>query len=76
MTPLIATALDPLSRAALVNNSYSTITIMPELMLACIMMPPIVIMVSYSDAHADWANADIRILSLSRKRDRNPDGRK
>jgi hypothetical protein len=78
-TPLIATALDPLCHAAFVNDRRSAIRVAPNndiVTVPCVMMPPIAIMISYSDAHASRTNTDIRILSMRRKHDRNSDGRK
>jgi hypothetical protein len=62
-----------------VNDRYSAIAVAPDndiITVARVVMPPIPIMVSYADAHARRANADIRFLSMHGKHDCNPDGRK
>jgi hypothetical protein len=78
-TPLIAAALNPLCYAAFVNDCHPTIAIAPNndiITIACVVMPPITIMVSYSDTHANRSNTDIRLLSMRRKHDRDSNGRK
>ena len=78
-TPLVATALDPLCHAVFVNDRHSAIPVAPNndiITVACIVMPPIAVMVSYSNTHTIRTNTDIRVLSMRRKYDRNSDGRK
>jgi hypothetical protein len=77
--PLIATALNPLCHAAFVNDRHTAIAVAPNndiITLACVVMAIIAIMVSYSDTYASRTNADICILCIRRKHDRNSDGRK
>ena len=78
-SPLIATAFNPLCHAAFVNDRHSAIAVAPNnniITVACVVTPIIAIMVSYSDAHASRTNADLRILCIRRKHDRNSGGRK
>jgi hypothetical protein len=76
---LIAAALYPFSHAVFVNDRHSAPAIMPDndiITITCIVMPPIAIMVSYSNAHTNWPNADIGVLGMRRKHDCNSNGRK
>jgi hypothetical protein len=76
---LIATALDPFCHAAFVNDRHPAIAVAPNndiIALACVVVPIIAVMVSYSDAYAGRTDADIRLLCMRRKHDRNSDGRK
>jgi hypothetical protein len=78
-TPLIAAALNPLCHAVFVNDCHPTVAVTPNndiITIACVVMPPIAIMVSYSDAHANRSNTDIRLLGMRRKHDCNSNGRK
>jgi hypothetical protein len=58
------------------NDRHSAIAVT----VTCVVVPPIAVtvavMVSYTDAYATRANADISILRMCRNHDRNPDGRK
>jgi hypothetical protein len=64
-----------------VNDRHSAIAVAVApnndiITVACVVMPIIAIMVSYSDAHASRTNADKRLLCMRRKHDRNSDSRK
>jgi hypothetical protein len=58
-----------------VNDRHPAIAAVPYnnlITLTCVVMPIVVIVVSYSDAYAGWTDADVRILRMRRKRNRNP----
>jgi hypothetical protein len=72
---LIATALNPLCNATLVNDRHSAIAPVANnniITLTCVVMPIIAIVISYSDAYAGGTDADIRILCMCRNRNRDP----
>ncbi len=77
-TMLIAAALNPFCHAVFVNDCRPAVAVTPnnDIITIVVVMPPIAIMVSYSDVHANRSNADIRLLSMRRKRNCNSNGRK
>jgi hypothetical protein len=62
-----------------VNDRRPTIAVVSNndiITIACVMMPPIAVMVSNPDAYANWSNTDICILSMCGKHDCNSNSRK
>jgi len=66
---LIATALDPLRHSVLVDDRYAAMAV------TRIVVSPIAVTVMVSYAHANWTDADVRVLSMGRNRDCNSGGR-
>src|SRR5262245_49927885 len=78
-SPLIATAFNPLCHAVFMNDRHSVIACAPNnniITVAYVVTLIIAIMVSYSEAHASRTNAELLILCIRKKHDRNSGGRK
>jgi hypothetical protein len=56
-----------------VDNRYAAIAV-TRIVVSPIAVT-VAVVVSYADANATWTDADVRVLSMCRKRDRNSGGR-
>jgi hypothetical protein len=66
---LVPAAFDPLCHAIFMNDRGPTIAVAPNnnvITIACVVMPPISVMIPNADANANRSNADISIFSMCR----------